>query len=290
MADELSEGRFGADGSYVANANDPLATHDTWLDGVSKASIRAARDSKKRMEEEQKSREAAESKGEGAMAQERDDCLIGLLSILREGETVTGALARLGAMKKKVVRPKGKRAPKVAAVSRDDGMDIDDETPVAPTRPSQSTPVDPVVKQIKLLTHLASTLLSAHGDLEIYEQSYEGIMKTLKEEGAVRRDWNPPRNSFNDASLASHEDTDGTNATSARSSTLIARPSASSKQFYYKWNTPPNGQPPGQEYGPYAQAELEGWVAGGFFGEGGSTVEVRIVGVDGWKSWKEASS
>ena len=224
------------------------------------------------------------------MAQERDDCLIGLLSILREGETVTGALARLGAMKKKVVRTKVKRVPKVAAKVHDDGMDIDDESPAATTASSTSTPVDPVVKQIKLLTHLASTLLSTHGDLEIYEQSYEGIMKTLKEEGAVRRDWNPPRNSINDASLASHDDTNGSSTTSARSSTLIARPSASAKQFYYKWNTPPNGQPPGQEYGPYAQAELEGWVAGGFFGEGGSTVQVRIVGLDGWKSWRDASS
>jgi hypothetical protein len=35
-------------------------------------------------------------------------------------------------------------------------------------------------KKIDRLTHFASTLLSAHGELEIYDQTYEDIIKTLK--------------------------------------------------------------------------------------------------------------
>lgn len=297
MQDELAEGRFAADGSYVQNSGDPLATHDSWLDGMSKKAIKAARDSKKRMDEEAKRREEDDSKGEGVIAQERDDCLIGLLSLVREGETVTRALARLGAARKKVVKKKVKAKPSTTG----DEMELDGDIPVEETPAAEETAPeeDPADKKINRITLLASTLLS-QGELEIYDQSYEDIIKTLKTEGAVRRDWIPPRDPDieREAEAAAAQAT-ANSATSGRR-VLIARPTTaaapassatdSGSKFSYKWIKPQEGQPPGQEYGPFPRAELEGWIAGGYFGAGGEGITVKVNGKDSWETWAAASA
>lgn len=323
MADELAEGRFSADGSYVANSTDPLATHDVWLAGVSKSAIKAARASQLRMEEDQRRRDEREAKGEGALAQERDDCLIGLLGIVREGETVARALARLGAAKKKVVRPvkpRGVHAAVKAVGESADAMEVDDEashqnssaTTVAAGTSVPEQVEDPVAQKIDLVTHLASTLLSTHGELEIYDQTYEDIIATLKKEGAVRRDWVPARDpdlarEEHDAAVARDEAArdaaGGAVRIGNRTRPLIARPVAATgaasspssaatsftSKYWYKWNTPPAGQSVDQEYGPFGRAELDGWVAGGYFGAGGTGVSVRVEGKEGWVSWQEAT-
>lgn len=288
MTDELSEGRFATDGSYVANANDPLATHDTWLDGVSKASIKAARESKKRMDDDQKARDEAEVQDEGALAQERDDCLIGLLSLVREGETVARALARLGKQKIKVVKIKPKR---VVKPQIQDGMDLDEDSTIPTPVVKSTSVVDPVTKKIDLLTQLASTLLSSHGDLEIYDQTYEDIIKTLKSEGAVRRDWVPPKDTSEESNPTNITISTGNESLINRP--LVSRPSVAPRpvpstiQFFYKWLITPIGQPPDQEFGPYSNVEITNWVSGGYFGDKGAAVMVRIVGVEGWKCWSD---
>lgn len=321
MQDELSEGRFSTDGSYVANAIDPLATHDVWLDGVSKSSIKAARESKKRMELVQQQKESVEAKGEESLLRERDDCLIGLLSIVKEGETVMRALARLGEMKRKSKAKKMKSAKSTTITRRTSGggagessaMDVDEtpSTSILPTPPV----IDPITKQIDHLTHLASTLLSGHGDLEIYDQTYEDIMTTLKSEGAVRRDWVPARpveiiqeeEEEEEGEGGAEEDmTMSEDPVSNRFRPLISRPTVSvvsspipsptppvvsalnsSGQFFYKWSSAENGQSIDAEYGPYGAAELNAWIEAGYFGQSGERVIVRMVGGDGFKSWTE---
>lgn len=290
MQDELAEGRFSADGSYVRNADDPLATHDTWLDGVSKKAIKAARESKQRMEDEARRREEAEAKGDGALAQERDDCMIGLLGLIREGETVTKALGRLGAARKKVVRKKVK-----AKSSGDDEMEVDDDTAIAVVEePTPAAEEDPAVKKINRITHLASTLL-AQGELEIYDTSYEDIIKALKQEGAVRRDWVPPRDPDIEREQAEAASAARKAAASSGRRVLIARPGASTggastTKYWYKWVVPQEGQPEGQEYGPYARGELEGWISQGYFGLGAEKIAVKPEGKTAFVTWREASA
>lgn len=305
MADELSEGRFSADGTYTANPNDGLAVHDKWLDGVSKTAIKAARESKKRMDEEAKKREES-SKGVEALSQEKDDCMIGILGIIREGETVARALARLGAGKKKVVRVKKVKAP---VINDADAMELDDDHLPAPnTLASQATlasttaPIeeDPATKRIKLLTHLASTLLATHGELEIYDQTYEDIIKGLKSEGAVRADWKPARDPtmIEESAAIARQEEENSHATSStsinRPRRLIARPTAvtapiSTTKYFYKWVLPPAGQAP-QDYGPYSSTEMNTWIGGGFFGPEGNGILVKKEGEGNWTSWKSASS
>ena len=308
MQDELAEGRFAADGSYVQNAADPLANHDAWLTGLSKKEIRAAAESKARREADARRREDEDArKGSEQLAQERDDCLIGLLRMVREGETVARALARLGERKRReggkvvrrVVRPK---------VGEDVEMTEAGDGQVAAGAAGAAAPAeeDPLAAKINLLTHLASTLLSTHGELEIYDQSYDDIIKTLKAEGAVRRDWVPPIDPDIEverqaAALAAKESSHAEPAAANHSRPLIARKTAAAPappptaeqaaaKFKYKWVSPPKDQPAGTEYGPYTRRELDEWVAGGYFGPAGVAIEVKREGEgEGeWKSWRDA--
>ncbi|KAM0792492.1 hypothetical protein ACM66B_005164 [Microbotryomycetes sp. NB124-2] len=297
MADELSEGRFTTDGSYVRNAEDQGAKHDAWLNGLSKKAIKAARESKQRMEEEAKRREQEANKGEEALTQERDDCMIGLLSLIREGETVSSALNRLGGNRKKHVKRKIK--------AKGDDMEVDDEGSGATDSAAfnggsqsqaQAEADDPVLKKINRITFFASTLL-AQGELDIYSRTYEDILKTLRSEGAVRRDWVPPR----DPDIAKEEaEADARareNAASSGKRSLIARPSAGtaaprpySTKLMYKWVTPAAGTSADQEYGPYSKEELHGWIVGGYFGPQADRIQLRAEGGSRWTSWAEAQN
>lgn len=311
MQDELAEGRFAADGSYVQNAADPLAAHDAWLTGLSKQEIRAAAESKARREAATAQRDAEDGrKGEAQLAQERDDCLIGLLRLVREGETVARALARLGERRKseggrvvrRMVRPK--TGDDVEMTEAGEGGEVAAGSQGAGVR--QEREEDPLAAKIDLLTHLASTLLSTHGELEIYDQSYDDIIKTLKAEGAVRRDWVPPvdpdiereREAALAAKAAAAAQTEPPAANHSRP--LIARkagaPAAAAAptaeeaavKYAYKWVSPPKDQPEGTEYGPYTRKEMDEWVAGGFFGPAGVAIVVKREGGGEWKSWREA--
>ena len=330
MKEELAEGRFTADGTYTANAKDPLADHDVWLSGVSKRAIRAAREAKERMDARQREREAEEaSRSEEQLTQLRDDCMIGLLALVRPGETVARALTRLGKAKTRADERQQAATAATSATQKgkgkaDDAMDLgeDDNNNNGGGDPANSTsttsPSQRYDKKIDRLTHFASTLLSAHGELEIYDQTYEDIIKTLKSEGAVRRDWVPPTDP--DVALEEKEDEEaaaaaaqekaradadaaaaGSGKHSGRSRVVIARPSASTggagsqaasaagQVYYYKWRSPPPGQPADQEYGPYDRAALQGWIAGGYFG--GADAERILVRADGedrsWREWPQ---
>jgi CD2 antigen cytoplasmic tail-binding protein 2 len=300
MKEELAEGRFSADGSYVTNSIDPLASHDTWLNGLSKVQIKEAREAKERMDHKMREREKEEAMrgGEEQLTQLRDDCLIGLLSEVREGETVAGALNRLGRNKKRA-----------EALSTAEGGGN------ASTSASES--ISRYTTKINRLTHFASTLLSSHGELEIYDQSHQDIIKTLKMEGAVRRDWVPPptdsaeeleterreevrwkeKEREEKASQTSRNRGGGGTSTSSegRSRVVISRPTVaptpqSTSKYWYRWNPAPEGQNPEEKYGPFERNELESWINQGYFGDiEASRILLRRDGDDQgeFKRWNE---
>ncbi|BGP46170.1 hypothetical protein JCM10450v2_002010 [Rhodotorula kratochvilovae] len=311
MKEELAEGRFTADGTYTANKTDPLASHDVWLDGVSKRSIRAAREAKERMDARQKQREEDEAKTDEQLTQLRDDCMIGLVALVRPGETVAKALNRLGVAKKRAEAAAHAQGGATSAgkgkAAAGEAMDVDEGAPASSSSNGEPSAVERYGRKIDRLTHFASTLLSLHGELEIYEQTHDALIRTLKAEGAVRRDWVPPtdpdlaRDEADAAEHAAQERAEREKAAAeragatGRSRVVIARPSAQSapappgERYWYRWREPPPGQPEEQEYGPYDRAALEGWVAGGFFGdkEDAGRIVLRKEGVEGWKAWKE---
>ncbi|GAA5835462.1 hypothetical protein JCM9279_004547 [Rhodotorula babjevae] len=339
MKEELSEGRFSSDGTYTANSKDPLASHDVWLDGLSKRSIRAAREAKERADQRQRDKERDEAKSDDQLTQLRDDCMIGLVALVRPGETVAGALSRLGTAKKRAEAAAaaggGAGAGKGKAASGggggNDAMDLDDgaSNPSTSTSTTSSSAAASApsryASRINRLTHYASTLLSQHGELEVYDHSHEHLVETLKGEGAVRRDWQPPvdpdleqdEREAGDAAQRERGERDRARDERAqalgRSRVVIARPTAAAASsssaassngagagaggeplFWYRWKEAPAGQSAEQEYGPYDRKTLATWVAGGFFGdkEDAGRIVLRREGQQGaganeWKSWTE---
>ncbi|GAA6059417.1 hypothetical protein JCM10212_003649 [Sporobolomyces blumeae] len=326
MKEELNEGRFSADGSYVANAVDPLAAHDSWLSGVSKHEIRLAREAKERMDRkqrEQDERDARLQRGDEGLTQVRDDCLIGLVGEVRPRETVANALNRLGRGKKRAeqflarVEATPDDAPARAAAAAT-GLDA------ASLRAS----IARYTAKIDRLTHFASTLLSTHGELEIYDQRHDDIVQTLKSEGAVRRDWAPASASKEEVILEEKEERAWreverrdkeqarggggeeqaprtTTTRDGRSRVVISRPAATtsapgpsassaSEQFYYKWNPPAPGQP-AEPYGPYSRTDLESWISQGYFGDKDSADRILVrkdeaggaAGAGEFRAWRD---
>jgi len=100
MRDEMEEGKFTEDGSYVRTF-DPHGVHDRWMEGLNEKEIKLARRRKRHQEKVQKERMAAEERelqesgGKGALEKE-------LLPMLKKGETVLEALQRLGVQAKKM--------------------------------------------------------------------------------------------------------------------------------------------------------------------------------------------
>ena len=99
MREEMEEGKFSADGSYI-RAFDPHAVHDRWLDDTNEKEIKKARRIHKHRERMERERQEAEEKElqdvGGKVAIEMK-----LLAQLKKGETVLEALQRLGAKKNK---------------------------------------------------------------------------------------------------------------------------------------------------------------------------------------------
>lgn len=99
MRDEMEEGKFTEDGTYVRSF-DPHGVHDRWLEDVDEREIKKARRRKRHQEKVEKERRQEEERelervgGKQAMEQE-------LLGMLKKGETVLEALQRLGARAKK---------------------------------------------------------------------------------------------------------------------------------------------------------------------------------------------
>ncbi|OBZ75498.1 LIN1-like protein [Grifola frondosa] len=177
MREEMEEGKFAADGTYVRSF-DPHATHDRWLEDVDEKAVKRARRNHRHQERLQKEKMKAEEQ-ELQQLGGKDVVEMELLGMLKKGETVLEALQRMGAKAKKgssnkrSVRPNNK-----SKRNSDSGaMDVD-------SAPKPSSEIDHI-------THLASTLMSL-GDTDIYSKTYEGLVRSVRSAGKVDASWVPP--------------------------------------------------------------------------------------------------
>ncbi|PCH37986.1 hypothetical protein WOLCODRAFT_135977 [Wolfiporia cocos MD-104 SS10] len=176
MREEMEEGKFAADGTYVRSF-DPHAAHDRWMEGLDEKEIKKARRNHRQREKEQKQKQRAEEQ-ELRNLGGKDEIEKELVALLKKGETVLEALQRLGTQAKKSGPGKQTLKPnKRKSDLNGDAMQVD-KTPKAPS-------------DIDHITHLASTLMSL-GDTDIYSRTYEELVRSVRSAGHVDPSWVPP--------------------------------------------------------------------------------------------------
>ncbi|CAG8495231.1 3485_t:CDS:2 [Paraglomus occultum] len=153
MIEEMEEGKFDEAGNYVRNRKDPNAFHDNWLNGLSRRDIEQARIAHERQEQQRRLKEAEEA---AQAPMDHIDIWKELLTIMNRGEKLVDTFQRLGGGKKNKLTEEEKKKK----------------------------------KDIEKLTELSDRMM-ALGHFDIYESSWEQILRNLKKEGAVSPDWMP---------------------------------------------------------------------------------------------------
>jgi len=203
------------------------------MDGLDEREIKLARRRKREQEKKQREKMLAEEKereesgGQHALEQQ-------LLGFLKKGETVLESLQRLGSQTKK----QNKRVKLKTNSTDGDAMEVD--------KPQTTSLTD-----IEQITHLASTLMSM-GDTDIYNRTFEELVRSVRKSGIVNESWVPP---------------------------------SSDVKYEYKWNSPEVGQSE-ETFGPFGEEEIKAWFNASYFGASGEKVRVRLVQGE-WGSWND---
>ena len=111
-------------------------------------------------------------------------------------------------------------------------------------------PISTETTDVETITHLASTLMSL-GDTDIYNTTYEQLVRSVRATGNVDKDWIPP---------------------------------SADVKYEYKWDVP--GADDGQTFGPFSEDEMQGWYKAQYFGVAGEKIKVRRKGGE-WGSWDD---
>ncbi|KAG0039073.1 hypothetical protein BGZ82_009771 [Podila clonocystis] len=247
MKEELEDGGEIDDAGNFIRKLDPDRFHDSWLEGLSRKEIQAARQA-----HERRTRQAQiEEKEAAASAMTETDIYLELVNILRPSESVVEALQRLGGGSKK----SGAKANKKKIWQKNKQMDED--------KPVEAVSEEEVArkKSIEKLTDLCDKMM-ALGHFDIYEQTYEQAVRQLRRADLIADDWviGTPVRKPGEVDLSMLDD-----------DPLLS----SSASWEYKWANPPEGQPADEVHGPFSGAEMKSWTEQGFFSQG---ILVRMVG------------
>lgn len=171
MRNEAEEGRFDESGNFVRNAADPLAVHDSWLEGSSKQDIKKAKEAHAKREEARRQRDIEDD------SVSTGEVLGRLLARMDDGETILEALARLGTTKskKKTYRQRNKMK-----TPQDTDMDVDVQ---------ESVEDQAEVKRKQAVEDItaAADMLLTRGQAEIYEAERAVLIRQYRRE--TGKDW-----------------------------------------------------------------------------------------------------
>ncbi|KAI8605642.1 hypothetical protein EDD21DRAFT_123208 [Dissophora ornata] len=253
MKEELEEGgEIDEAGNFIRKI-DPERFHDSWLEGVSRKDIQAAR-----MAHDRKVKQAeAEEQEAAANAMTKTDIYIELVNILQPSETVVEAIQRLGGGKRsgtKGPKPQRKKSWRKNKAMDEDGKDASSVAPESEEETRRR-------KAIEKLTDLCDRMM-AMGHFDIYEETYEQAVRTLRRADIIADNWEvgtPVLRPGEQAEAMLEDDPLLSNAVS----------------WEYKWANPPEGQSPDEVFGPFSGAEMKSWNEQGFFSQG---ILARMVG------------
>jgi CD2 antigen cytoplasmic tail-binding protein 2 len=177
MKEEMEEGSVDDQGNYIRNKVDPQAFHDKWMEGISRKDIDKAKEAREKRERDEALKEA---KRQSDIPQTQTDIYLALVEYLKPGQTVQEALTslanslpkKLPAWKQKMLDKKNKNK-KVAEAPQ---LSEDEE--------------ELRRKKVESITGLADQMM-ALGHFNIYDDTFEIMVRHLRREGVVSQDWIP---------------------------------------------------------------------------------------------------
>ena len=190
MKSNYDEGHFDEAGNFILDKRDPLALKDMWLDGVGKGDIKKAR----KVEEVRKNqiRERDRKDKEEARIWNEEPLLRGLMEIMRPGETVLKCMSRLGGGKAK---NKNKWSNKRKMLKKEEEEEENEyKGDGGGSREGSEGDTTGEDRQrrsaadIERLTEYSDRLMGM-GQFEVYEQTYESIVRRLRILGVIPDNW-----------------------------------------------------------------------------------------------------
>ncbi|OBZ84562.1 LIN1-like protein [Choanephora cucurbitarum] len=178
MKEELEEGSVDSNGNYIRNKVDPQAFHDNWMKGITRKDINKAKEAQQKRDREEALKEAERQSN---LPQSETDIYLALVHHLRPGQSVQEALTSLAnSLPKKLPAWKQKM--------------LDKKNKNKPVQQSQLTEQEETERREKVekITGLADQMM-ALGHFNIYQDTYEMMIRHLRKEGAVDQDWLPPQ-------------------------------------------------------------------------------------------------
>ncbi|KAF9170413.1 hypothetical protein BGX21_000863 [Mortierella sp. AD011] len=237
------EGEIDEAGNFIRKL-DPDRFHDSWLEGVSRKEIMAAHKAHERKEQLAR----IEEQQAAANAMSETDVYLELVNILKPGETVIEALQRQGGGKK--TGNKGTKHKKKAwqknAKPEEEAHDIEANL--------ESEEEVKRRKSIEKLTDLCDRMM-ARGHFDIYEETYEQIVRNLRRADIIPDDW-----VIGTPVLRPGEQTEAMLEDDPLFSTDVS--------WEYKWANPSEGQSAEEIFGPFSGPEMKSWNEQGFFSQG----------------------
>ncbi|KAI8085874.1 uncharacterized protein B0P05DRAFT_25813 [Gilbertella persicaria] len=178
MKEELEEGTVDSNGNYVRNKVDPQAFHDNWMKGITRKDINKAKEAQEKQEREEALKEAER---QSSLPQSQTDIYLALLKYIKPGQSVQEALTNLAnslpkklpAWKQKMLDKKNKNKPN------------------SNQQPQLSEQEEKERREkVEKITALADQMM-ALGHFNIYDDTFEIMVRHLRKEGAVAQDWVP---------------------------------------------------------------------------------------------------
>ncbi|KAJ1980486.1 hypothetical protein H4R35_001106 [Dimargaris xerosporica] len=240
MKADLEEGDIDEEGNFVRKARDPMAFHDQWLDEVSRADIEQARLAHQRQTLEIKERDQQEEVR--LRSTSKSEILRQLVNLMQPREAVLQALARWG----KVARPKRKLQAKRAKTTGPSTSNAPEDSATAMAEARQA---------IEAMTDLSDRLM-ALGVVQIYEMSYEQIIRQLRLQDIVPDDWVP-------GTYLGSATTDMPTDAPTKQSPSLAMVSTISPTSEWEYKYTPDLT--AEIYGPYPWADIQSWHQQGYF-------------------------
>lgn len=181
MKQEMEEGSLDDKGNYIRNKADPQAFHDKWMEGISRKDMNRAKEALEKREREEALKEAERQSN---IPQTQTDIYRALVEYLKPSETVQEALTSLAnSIPKKLPAWKQKMLDKKNKNKK--GKDA-----TAPVAALSEEEENARRQKVEAITGLADQMM-ALGHFNVYEDTFEIMIRHLRREGVVDGNWLP---------------------------------------------------------------------------------------------------